>query len=81
MSTSFYKVDQEADFEFVFISPRTNKEWQVIEKQVKEDVENTFPEQTPLDRKKMKENFIKMLREHARKGHLIHLRKNLVTLP
>jgi hypothetical protein len=81
MSTSFYKVDQEADFEFVFISPRNNKEWQVIEKQVTEDVEKTFPEQSRLDRKKMRDNFITMLREHVRKGHLIHLQKSLVTLP
>jgi len=81
MSTHDYKVNQNQEFEFIFISPRNNKEWQLIEKQIIEDVEATFKEQSRLDRKKMKDNFIKMLREHARKGHLIHLRKELVTLP
>jgi len=81
MTSKEYNVNQEIDFEFVFIQPRNNKEWQVIEKQVSEDVEKAFHDHSRLDRKKMKDNFIKMLREHSRKGGLIHLQKSLVTLP
>jgi len=76
-----YKVSQKIDFDFIFIKPRNNKEWQIIEKQVTDDVEETFPEHSRLDKKKMRDNFLTMLKEHSKKGGLIHLKKSLVTLP